>query len=311
MKELSHRQLMALIVIMEKKNISRAANELGISQPSLSRILGSVEKRLGTRLFERGSRGVHATEIGKNVCAHAREIVDAHLSIRNCVNDLAGFLAGPVCIALPESVGSFLSVHLINYFRKYHPHIDLRIMFSRNQTIAYYLNAGIANVGVVDETGINNLIISPLCSENFYLVSKINEIIGKNPNITMSEIIDLPLLLPALSGSIRSIINPAFAKRNIRISVAMEVDSMAGILDLVKDGFGYSLLPYSILYRSIIREEVEAKLITEDSIKRNMFTALPSNRPCSFLVRSVEKEVRKVVKMHSEGAKWNSSNANL
>ena len=304
MEDLSHRQLIALLTIADKQNISRAADELSLSQPSLSRALGRLEKRLGARLFERSSRGVHPTEVGLRVCSYAKEIVNAHESIKQCVTDLKGTLAGTVCIALPESVGSFLSIHLIEHFRKHHPNVRLRILFSKTSTIPHYLNSSIADVAVVDDFGLKNLVVLPLMSEEFYLISAADGVISAGNSATMQEVAKLPLVLPALEGSIRSSIEPAFAHRGLRPNVTMEVDSLAAILDMVTDGYGHSILPYSMAHRSVLRNEVVARSLTDNPIERTFWTGLPSNRPLSVLIRSVENELRVVAHAHGKVARW-------
>ena len=308
MKELSHSQLIALLTIAEKQNISRAADELSLSQPSLSRVLGRLEKRLGAQLFERSSRGVYPTELGLRVCNYAKEIISAHQSIRQCVSDLQGTLAGPICLALPESVGNFLSVHLIQHFQQHHPNVGLRILFSRNPTIPHYLNSSTADVAVVDDFGITNLMVQPLVSEQFHLICPVDADLNGNKPITMKEAAELPLVLPALEGSIRSWIEPAFAKRNLRPNVTMEVDSLAGILEMVREGYGSSLLPYSMVHRSVLREEVVAKPLIDSAIERTLWTALSSNRPRTWLILSAENEIRKVAHMHGETARWHLLN---
>ena len=296
--------MIALLTIADKQNISRAADELSLSQPSLSRVLGRLEKRLGVRLFERSSRGVHLTEVGLRVCNYAKEIVYAHESIKQCVNDLNGTLAGTVGIALPESLGSFLSIHLIEHFRSRHPNVRLRVLFSRTPTIPHYLNSGVVDVAVVDDYGTTNLILQPLLAEKFHFVSPVNSDLEAGGTVTMREISHLPLVLPALDGSIRSRIEPAFAHLSIRPNVTMEIDSLAAILEMVKDGYGYSILPYSMVHRSVLRGEVVARALTDNSVERTLWTALSSSRPRSFLIRSVEQELRAVAHAHGKAARW-------
>ena len=112
--------------------------------------------------------------------------------------------------------------------------------------------------------------------------------------IEMSDIVGLPLVLSALEGSIRTFIDTAFAARGLRPTVNIEVDSAGALLDLVRDGHGYSILPYSMVHKSVVRGEVGARHITNDSIGRMLWTGLPTNRPISRLFRSVEQEIRTV-----------------
>ena len=302
--ELSYRQLQALLVIAGKQSISRAAIELSMSQPSLSRVLSKIERRLGCRLFERSGRGVQPTEVGLRVFAHAREIIKSHDSIVQCVKELDGQLAGQVCVAMPESVGNFLFVHLIDHFKARHPNVSLRILFSRTPPIPHFLESGTADVAIVDNQGISGVNATPLMSEQFHLICPAGSGACAGPAIDMSDIVGLPLVLPALEGSIRTFIDLAFANRGLRPTIHIEVDSASALLELVRDGHGYSILPYSMVHKSVLRGEVEARLIRKDAIERMLWTGLPTNRPSSRLLRSVEQEVRTVAVEHGEEARW-------
>ena len=302
--ELSYRQLQAMLVIARRQSISRAAVELSMSQPSLSRGLSKIERRLGCRLFERSGRGVRPTEVGLRVFAHAREIIKSHDSIVQCVKELDGQLAGQVCVAMPESVGNFLFVHLIDHFKARHPNVSLRILFSRTPPIPHFLESGTADVAIVDNQGISGVNASPLMSEQFHLICPADSGTCVEPVIDMSDIVGLPLVLPALEGSIRTFIDLAFAERGLRPTIHIEVDSASALLELVRDGHGCSILPYSMVHKSVLRGEVEACLITNAVIERMLWTGLPTHRPSSRLLRSVEQEVRAVAMEHCESARW-------
>ena len=302
--ELSYKQLQALLLIARKRSISRAAVELSTSQPSLSRTLSKIERRLGCRLFERSGRGVEPTEIGLRVCTHAREILKSHDSISQCVKELDGQLAGRVCVTMPESVGYFLFIHLIDHFKARHPNVALRILFSRTPTIPHYLESGTADVAIVDNQGITGVNATPLMSEEFHLICPAGAGERDGEAIEMGETVGLPLVLPALEGSIRAFIDAAFAARGLRPTVHIEVDSAGALLDLVRDGHGYSILPYSMVHKSVLRGEVRALHIINDSIGRTLWTGLPANRPVSRLFRSVEQEIRAVALEYGETARW-------
>ena len=302
--ELSYRQLCALVAIAEKGKISRAAIELSMSQPSLSRVLTQIEKKLCARLFERSSRGVQATEAGLRVCAHAREIIRGYASIHQCVKELDGRLAGDVCVAMPESVGNFLYIHLIKHFKERHPHVGLRVMFSRTPTIPHYVEIGTADVAIVDEQGLSGLGVTPLMTEQFHLIGLPTPGAETRTTIKLQDVATLPLVLPALKGSIRAFIDQTFAKQGLRPIVEFEVDSASALLELVQDGWGYTILPYSMVHRSVMKDEVEARLITHSPIERMLWTALPANRPSSRLLRAVEAEIVALARKHGMTAKW-------
>ena len=160
----------------------------------------------------------------------------------------------------------------------------LRVMFSRTPTIPHYVEIGTADVAIVDEQGLSGLGVTPLMTEQFHLIGLPTPGAETRTTIKLQDVATLPLVLPALKGSIRAFIDQTFAKQGLRPIVEFEVDSASALLELVQDGWGYTILPYSMVHRSVMKDEVEARLITHSPIERMLWTALPANRPSSAAV---------------------------
>lgn len=304
MADLTSRQLRAVLTIAEKTNISRAAVELSMSQPALSRSLNQIEKMLGVRLFERSSTGVQLTEAGRRVCAHAKEILRRHGAISRIVDELDGQLAGDICIALPESVGSFIFLDLVKHFKKHHPHVSLRVLLSRTAIIPHYMEVGTADIAIVDEQGLKGLVATPLMSEQLHLIGPASSASRTPSRVSFRDMARLPLLLPALEGSIRSYVDRAFAEQGLHASIVFEIDSPSALLELVREGEGYAIMPYAGVHRLVQKNEVTSRLIANPPIERTFWTAVPGNRPTSPLMRDAEAELKSLIARRAKVAQW-------
>lgn len=303
--DLTNHQLRAVLKIAEKGNISHAASALALSQPGLSRLLNQVEQNLDARLFDRSGRGVQLTEIGKIFCEHSREILTRHELIRNNIQDLGDQLAGSVRISMPHSAGVVLFIPLMSYFQTHHPNVALRIMPSFNLHIPQYLNAGNADIGLISYPhGLSGLNAAPLMTEQLYLIGSSTLLPKSKKKISLSDAVGLPLLLPSVSHSYRFYIDNALAEHNLRIDSLLEIDSEDATLQMVNEGKGFSIVPYSMAHRELSRGEISACLVTDPVIERTFFIATASNRPQTRLVRAVSDELISVIKEHLKSGRW-------
>ena len=303
--DFTNHQLRAVLKIAEKGNISHAASALDLSQPGLSRLLNQVEQNLDAQLFDRSSRGVQLTEIGKIFCEHSKEILTRHELIRHNIQDLGDQLAGSVRIVMPHTAGVVLFIPLMNHFREHHPNVSLRIMPAFNLHIPQYLNSGTADIGLISYPhGLSGLNASPLMTENLYLVGKSTDIPRTKKKITLAETVHFPLLLPSVSHSYRFYIDNALAEHNLRIKSLVEIDSEDATIQMLKEGQGFSIIPYSMAQREIDEGQLSACLVTDPVIIRTFFTTTALNRPQTRLIRSVSDELTLVVKQHLERGRW-------
>src|SRR5271154_7109472 len=122
-------QLALFVRTVESGSFSRAAREFGLSQPSVSRAIAALERRLGVKLLIRTTRQVSATDAGEALLAHAR---DALLAIDDAENAARGaaHLSGMLRVALPPEYGVRRIVPLLPAFFARHPLLKIDLMMS-------------------------------------------------------------------------------------------------------------------------------------------------------------------------------------
>lgn len=122
------RQLRAFLKIAELGSITRAADALGIAQPSLSQQLLRLEDEVGSKLFRRTARGVATTEVGRIFLEYARHIVQTADRALEDVREVRKEPKGQVSFAMPISVSLILGVPLVETVLKHAPLVSLRLV---------------------------------------------------------------------------------------------------------------------------------------------------------------------------------------
>lgn len=95
-------QLQVFVTVAEKRNFSRAAEELHMTQPAVSQYIRIFEENMGVRLLERTNKYVRLTKAGEIVYHHAKEIVGLYTKMQNLVDDLTNKASGPLSIGTAE-----------------------------------------------------------------------------------------------------------------------------------------------------------------------------------------------------------------
>jgi len=302
--DLSYRRLKMLLRISEKGSVSSAANDLGISQPALSRTLNETERNLNVRLFDRSGRGVHTTEMGKRFMFHAKEIMNRHEMIKNDLQDNEGQLSGEVRVVMPESVARVLFIPLIKSFKKHYPLVKIRVRTSYPDNIPQLLHTDQADVAIISDTSLTSgLKLREVMSESLHLIGPKNSFYPNQKSITLEEASKLPLLLPA-SDRFRKLIDRAFITNRLRQKISQEIDNPFSLLDLVRQNEGYAILAYSIAHRSVENGDLMSLQIVKPTIERTLSTALPVDRPHTRLLRAIETEIIKLAREYKDIAKW-------
>ena len=99
------KQITYIIKVAECRNITKAARELYISQPSLSQLISKAEEELGIRIFDRNTNPLTLTYAGKRYIEEAKKIIDINENIKKELQDIAGCQKGLIVLGIPRKRG--------------------------------------------------------------------------------------------------------------------------------------------------------------------------------------------------------------
>jgi len=136
------KKLKAFSVVGDFGSFSRAAGMLGMAQPVLSRQVRSLEEELGVQLVHRNGRGIALTEAGVLLNEYAKGILATLARAQSEVSALRASPRGNVVIGMPPSMGSVLTVPLIQRFRSEYPSINMRVIEGFSGYLLEWLTTG-------------------------------------------------------------------------------------------------------------------------------------------------------------------------
>ncbi|MFA7586742.1 MAG: LysR family transcriptional regulator [Novosphingobium sp.] len=263
------RHLRAFLKIADMRSISRAADSLGIAQPSLSQQLLRLEDEVGVKLFRRSARGVVVTEAGRVFQEHARQILRAEAQALEDVRQLDAAPGGHVTFAMPPSVAALIGVPLVEAIKREAPHVAVRLVESFSGNIRGWLEGGRVDMGIVYDTGpLRNLSTRRLVSEELVLVGPAGAF-AENADVPPERIGACPLIVPGPQHGLRQVLEQEAARWGFALDVAHEIDALGQIVALVAGGHGYALLPRTVV-SAAAEGRVSLARIGEGAIRRTL-----------------------------------------
>jgi LysR family nitrogen assimilation transcriptional regulator len=249
------KQLEYFVRVAEMGSFTRAAVALDVAQPALSRQVRLLEVELRQSLLVRNGRGAYPTEAGKLLLDHGRGILHQIERAREDLGRLRGGLVGRVALGLPPSVARVMAVPLTRALREHLPDARLSITEGLSGAMQEGLSAGRLDIVMLyNAQPSRELDVTPLMHEQLMLVRARPPGLQEDPPpgpVDLREVAQLPLVIPTRPNAIRMHVEAEMAAIGCRPNVALEIDGVSAILDLVADGAGCAVLSRNAVLTSL------------------------------------------------------------
>lgn len=250
-------------------NITKAANELNISQPAISKSIKNLEDQLGGILFVRTKRGVILTEEGKEFYHYIKNAMEYISSAENKFTELINLETGCIRIGISSTLTREFLLPFLENFHKLYPKIDIQITPNLASELLPKLRNGLIDLVVL------NLGDSKYDDIEFIKCREIHDCFIANKSVSKTiqmplSIKDLnkyPLILQAKKANTRIFIDELAKKNNVVLKPNIELASYSLVVDFTKVGFG-------IGYAT--KEYIEEELKTGELIELELEEIIPS-----------------------------------
>lgn len=243
--DMNLKQLEYFVRVCELASFTRAALQLGLPQPALSRHVRQLEIELRQTLLLRNGRGAVPTESGKLLLSHARGILHQVSLAKEALDASRSALAGRVAIGLPPSLSRRMTVPLTRSFRSELPQATLTLTEGFSVQMLENLRLGNLDLALLYNTDMTPELEQTLLHEEaLVLISAPSG--GQNPlaeRISLAEVAKKPLIVPSRPNAFRILLENAMMASKLKPRVVMEVDGLNAILSLVHAGMGHAVLP--------------------------------------------------------------------
>ncbi len=291
--------------VAELGSFTRAAAFLSVVQPALSRQVRQLEVELGQSLFERNGRGVVLTDAGSRLLEHTRGILTQIGRARQELEDQRNGDSGHVALGLPPSLGSSVTVPLVKAFEKHLPNACLATVEGLSAYILEWLTVGRVDCALVyNATASATVDVQPLLDDQLYLIAPAKTDVSARPStrpsggtsITLTQLAEYPLIIPSRPHAIRMSVENALASVDRKIRVAHEIECIPAVIDLVRQGHGFGVLPLNAVKATQWERDVLVKPIVDPVLTTTLSLATSAQRPKSPLMRKAIEVIREIVR---------------
>jgi LysR family nitrogen assimilation transcriptional regulator len=273
------KQLNYFVRVAELGSLTSAAATLHVSQPVLSRQIRSLEVELGQHLLYRHGRGVRLTDGGKRLLAHGKGILHQVALAKQALAARNPSPGGKVIVGLPPSLCKHVAVRLVSTFRKRYGEASIGIVEGMTVAMQEWLALGRLDCALLyDPSPMTQLEYAQLWSEDLCLIGRATRGTKTPAAVRMRELARYPLILPSRPNAVRTLIETEAATQGVTLDVALEIDAIASVVDLVSGGYGHAILSRiaaqswaksgALAVMPIVRPAITSRLVVGTSRER-------------------------------------------
>lgn len=253
------RVLEYFVMVAKEGNITRAANRLHITQPTLSRQISELETELNTQLFTRGKRSIVLTESGQLLMQRAQELLNLVAKTKRDLQESQTKIIGTVSIGCVESKASQKLAQWIKTFLKQHPCVMFEIVSGNGDDLREKLDKGLIDLAIllepIEVAKYDSIKLD--VKERWGILLPINHTLSKIEKITVDQLKSIPLIV---SG--RSIVQDELERwlgvRQDDLNIIATHTLLTNSLQLLNENIAY---PISIEGAITIRNDETIKFI--------------------------------------------------
>ncbi|UXT50657.1 LysR family transcriptional regulator [Agrobacterium tumefaciens] len=299
------------IALARAEHFGRAAEECGISQPSLSAAIRQLEDQLGVVLVVRAARYQGLTPEGQRVLEWARRIVADTRTMREEMRAARKGLAGHIRLAVIPTALAMVP-RLTEPFQARHPAVTFSVTSRTSlQVLGQIENLEIdAGITYLDNEPLGRVTTVPLYSERYHLIAAAGTPLADQESVTWRQVADLRLCLLTSDMQNRRIINKHMAEAGVEVKPTLESNSMIVLFSHIRTGQWASIMPRNIAESFGFPKQIKMIPIIEPDAEHLVGLIATYREPHTPLVSALLHEARQRAAELAFDRKFLSSDGN-
>ncbi len=283
-------------VVANHCNITKASEELSISQPAISKSIKNLEEQLGGQLFVRTKRGVFLTEEGKEFYNYIKQAIEYINNAENKFTDLINLETGCIKIGISTTLTKEFLLPYLEEFHSLYPKIDIQIITNLTSDLMPKLRNGLIDIVILNLNDKNygndiDIIKCRKINDCFVVNNKYKELIDKE--VSLKDLNNYPLILQAKGSNTREFLDNIARENGVVLKPNIELSSYSLVVEFSKIGLG---IGYAI--KEYIKQEIKNKELFELKVKekipsRYIGIALSKNHVPNFSTKKLIEIITK------------------
>ena len=277
-------QITTFLTIAELRSFSLAAEQLHITQPAVSKRIRQLEQSMKTSLFDRIGKRSILTPNGRAFLPHAERILHEVNSYRSSLEGQNDKPSGTLSLATSHHIGLHRLPQILRDFKIKYPQVDLDLHFmdSEDACVAVANNELELAIVTLPENTDPRLSLEAIWIDALQIVLAPDHPLANDEHIDKLKLLDYPAILPSMGTFTRRIINNYFSSSKDQLKIALETNYLETIKVMVSANLGWSMLPASMLDKTVVGKPLNSSGINGLEIQRVLGIVTRQNRTLSL-----------------------------
>lgn len=242
LRHVTLRQLQIFESIVRLGSFTRAAEELYLTQPTVSMQIKKLESSIGLPLFEHINKKVFLTHAGKILDVHTRDVLDSFNNIEMEIADLKGMKTGLLRLAV-VTTAKYFAPRALGLFCERYPGVDVSLKVTNRERLIERMANNQDDLYIMGRPPKSkDVIFEPYLANPLVVIAPRNHALAGKSNISPQQLVDHPFIMREAGSGTRMATENFFAEHNIKLKIRMELGSNEAIKHAIDAGLGISVL---------------------------------------------------------------------
>lgn len=254
--------LQAFVEVAQHGSFSRAAAVLFVTQPAVSKRIAALEGELHTRLFDRIGKKTQLTEAGRELLPRARALLLEAEEMRRIVSTLSSSVSGRLQMGTSHHIGLHRLPPVLQAFHRRYPDVTLDLRFMDSEQACLAVEQGELELAIVTlpSTTPKHLQVHPIWRDALEVVTATDHPLASAAVVPLQTLARYPAVLPGPQTYTRQILQRELQRLGMELDVSLSTNYLETLKMLVITGFGWSLLPATMIDGKLHTLKTELKL---------------------------------------------------
>lgn len=258
-------QLKAFVAVADGQSFSRAADQLHLTQPAISKRIANLETELGLRLFDRVGHAVHLTPAGQTLLPRARKLLQDMDDTATALSNLTGKIAGPLRIATSHHIGLRRLPALLRDYTVRYPAVTLEFDFVDSEQAYHEVEQGLRELAIVtlpDEPQLSVTAV-PVWRERLIPCVQRSHPLARQASVAIAELAQHRAVLLGGHTFTQQKVDQLLASHQVALRDRTSSSYLEAIAMLVTAGQGWALLPDIMVRDELVALDVQPAIAIE------------------------------------------------
>lgn len=264
-------------------SFTRAAEELFLTQPTVSMQIKQLTKSVGLPLFEQVGKRLYLTEAGRELFATCRQIFETIAQFEMKVANLKGLKQGQLRLAV-ITTAKYLIPRLLGPFCQLYPGIEISLKVTNHEGILERMVGNMDDLYIMSQVPENlDVTFEPFLDNPLVVFAPLNHPLAKEKNIPIERLANEPFIMREPGSGTRRAVQTLLDEHNVKVKVKLELGSNEAIKQAIAGGLGISVLSQHTL---LTDTEFSILDVQHFPIKRTWYMVYPSGKQLSIVART-------------------------